>query len=119
MSDKPKILTLNLRHMCLVPLCLALAAVYLGWPTVLIVSVTAFAFLLVISIRYRIGSVGVDSRTLARNYFQYAFLIKLADAHPYPDKADVRVFTFGLFLLANNGKMKAGFLKRHQLLAKA
>ncbi len=118
MAGKPKIATLNLRQICFAALCPALVAAYFGWTTVMVVCLAVFALLLLVSVRYKIASVGLDSRTLARNYFQHAFLIKLADSPPDSDKSDVRVFTFGLFLLANNGKMKAGFLKRNQLLAK-
>lgn len=118
MAGKPKIATLNLRYICLAPLCVAVMAAYLGWATLLIVCVAVFALTAVVAVRYTIGAIGIDSRTLTTNHFQYTLLFKLADSLPDSDKPNVRVFTFGLFLLANNGKMKAGFLKRNQLLAR-
>lgn len=31
----------------------------------------------------------------------------------------IRIFTFGLFLIASHGRMRAGFIKRHQILIRA
>lgn len=117
MAGKPKILTLNLRSISFLPLCGALAAFYFGWGIASVILLVVFASLLLISVRYKIGSVGLDRRVLGLNFYQYVLLIKLADSLP-ETKKNIRVFTFGLFLLAHNGKMRAGFLKRNQLLAK-
>lgn len=125
MKEKPKILTFNLRFSFLLLLCLGTIAFYFGWTLVLSILSLVCAVLLFLCLRYKIGSVGIDSHVLGPNVYRYVFLVKLANFFTQgslPSKSDgkdrIRVFTFGLFLLADHGKMRAGFLKRHQQLAR-
>jgi hypothetical protein len=126
MKGRLKILTFNLRFFGLLLLFGSLIGFYVEWTLASLALLLICTALLLVSFRYKIGSVGIDSRVLGLNLYRYVFLVKLTNSNHEEssssnsnNKDKIRVFTFGLFLLADNGKMRAGFLKRHQLLAKA
>ena len=62
---------------------------------------------------------GLDTQNLGENFNQYTFLFKLSGAEPENPGEEVKVFTFGLFLLQKERRIKAGFVKRHQVLMRA
>lgn len=48
-----------------------------------------------------------------------SIFIKFLGIEPQNPGEEIKVFTFGIFLLANAGRIRLGFIKRHQILIKA
>ena len=62
---------------------------------------------------------GIGTRTLGENIKQYGVLFRLSGAEPKNSGEAVKVFTFGLFMFKKDNRVRAGFIKRHQILVKA
>ncbi len=68
---------------------------------------------------YSSVSLGLDTQILGENFNQYTFLFKLSGTEPEESGEEIKIFTFGLFVIQKERRVKAGFVKRHQVLMKA
>jgi hypothetical protein len=57
---------------------------------------------------------GGGTQVFDKNKKQYSLFIKLLGAEPKESGEEVKIFTFGLFLVKNKHRLRAGFIKRHQ-----
>jgi hypothetical protein len=64
-------------------------------------------------------SLNAGARTLGADLRQYSVLFRYAGAEPERAGEAVEVFTFGLFVSRRAGRVRAGFVKRHQILVRA
>lgn len=62
---------------------------------------------------------GSDTQIFGEKFKQYSFFIKLLGTEPEIVGEEIKVFTIGLFLLRQDNRVRAGFVKRHQTLLKA
>ena len=62
---------------------------------------------------------GGDAQILGDNFTQYTLFIKLLGAEPECSGEQVKVFTFGFFVVKKESRVKAGFVKRRQILVRA
>ena len=76
---------------------------------------------------------GINTETLGNDIKQYTFLVKFSGDEPkslevksqnLASKSEVltekvKVFTFGLFMITKESRIRAGFIKRRQILIKA
>ena len=58
--------------------------------------------------------VGGETQVLDKNIKRYSLFIKLLGAEPKKTGEEVKIFTFGLFMVKNEYRLRAGFVKRHQ-----
>lgn len=64
-------------------------------------------------------SFGKDKEVLEENIKKHTFFIKFLGNEPENIGEEIKIFTFGVFFLAGAGGMRLGFIKRHQILARA
>jgi len=62
---------------------------------------------------------GRDTQTFGEDFKQYSFFIKLLGSESETASEEFKVLTFGLFMVKQNNRVRAGFVKRHQILLKA
>lgn len=62
---------------------------------------------------------GGDRQVLGERFEQYTFFVKLLGKEPKRSGGRVKVFTVGLFLIRKESRVKAGFVKRRQVLVRA
>lgn len=62
---------------------------------------------------------GGDRQVLGEKFEQYTFYIKLLGKEPGQSGGRVKIFTIGLFVVRKESRVKAGFVKRRQVLVRA
>lgn len=62
---------------------------------------------------------GADAQTLDENLKRYSCYVKLVGPEPEMRGEEFKIFTFGLFMVKQHNRVRAGFVKRHQTLLKA
>lgn len=82
---------------------------------------------------YDTMSLGINTENLGDNFWQHTFLVKFSGDEPKNLKINsqniiskpeiltekVKIFTFGLFMITKESRIRAGFIKRQQVLIKA
>jgi len=61
---------------------------------------------------------GVDRRSLDEGFKQYGIFLEVRSAEPKNSGEDLKVFTLGILILRAGSRVRAGVIKRRQLLVK-
>lgn len=61
---------------------------------------------------------GVDRRSSDEGFKQHGFFLAVLSEEPQRSGEDLKVFTLGILILRAGNKVRAGLIKRHQLLVK-
>gem|GEM_PF-4088803 len=61
---------------------------------------------------------GVDRRSSEEGFKQYGFFFAVQSSEPKSSGGYLKVFTLGILILRAGGRVRAGLIKRRQLLAK-
>jgi hypothetical protein len=61
---------------------------------------------------------GVDRSSSDEGFKQYGFFFTALSAEPKSSGESVKVFTLGILILRAGSRVRAGVIKRHQLLVK-
>lgn len=62
---------------------------------------------------------GRETQTFGAHFKQYSFFIKLLGAEPQLAGEEFKILTFGLIIIKQHNRMRAGFVQRQQTLLKA